>query len=328
MDGLPFSVTSTVTLWHEDAAGGGSPPHHIKGSRRPVGRVTNGVRAAIIDFISNNAQDLMCVRAEDRQRPSGAALMRLFDLTDHVAIVTGGNGGLGLAMARGLAKANARIAIWGRNAAKNAEALRQLRALDAEADAFECDVTDRKAAASAFAATIDRFGQVDSCFANAGGAGKRGAFHELSIDDWNATVDLNLSSVVNSFQPVIAHLLARKAPGKLVVTSSEAALLGMPMSAGYSTTKAAVVGLARSLAIELGRANIQVNAILPGFIETEMSLNTPKFFQDAARRRSASGEAGKLEDMEGIAVYLASCQSDFMTGQAIVLDGGHSIHPF
>lgn len=254
--------------------------------------------------------------------------MTLFDLTDHVAIVTGGNGGLGLAMAKGLAKANARIAIWGRNAAKNAAALRDLRALDADAEAFECDVTDRQDVDAAFAATLARFGRVDSCFANAGGAGKRGAFHELPIEDWNATIDLNLTSVVNSFQPVIAHLLARKAPGKLVVTSSEAALLGMPLSAGYSTTKAAVIGLVRSLAIELGRANIQVNAILPGFIETEMSLNTPQFFQDAARRRSASGEAGKLEDMEGIAVFLASRHSNFMTGQAIVLDGGHSIHPF
>lgn len=254
--------------------------------------------------------------------------MTLFDLTDHVAIVTGGNGGLGLAMANGLAKANAKIAIWGRNAAKNARALKQLRALDANAEALECDITDRKAVGAAFAATLAHFGRVDSCFANAGGSGKRGVFHELPIEDWNATIDLNLTSVVNSFQPVIAHLLSRKAPGKLVVTSSEAALLGMPMSAGYSTTKAAVIGLVRSLAIELGRANIQVNAILPGFIETEMSLNTPQFFQDAARRRSASGEAGKLEDMEGIAVYLASRHSNFMTGQAIVLDGGHSIHPF
>lgn len=254
--------------------------------------------------------------------------MTLFDLTDHVAIVTGGNGGLGLAMARGLAKANARIAIWGRNAAKNAKAVRELRAQDADIEAFICDVTDRKEVNAAFDATLARFGRVDSCFANAGGSGKRGAFHELSIDDWNAIVDLNLTSVVNSFQPVIGHLLARKAPGKLVVTSSEAALVGMPMSAGYSTTKAAVIGLVRSLAIELGRADIQVNAILPGFIETEMSLNTPQFFQDAARRRSASGRPGALEDMEGIAVYLASRHSNLMTGQTIVLDGGHSIHPF
>ena len=254
--------------------------------------------------------------------------MSLFDLTGHVSIITGGNGGLGLAMAKGLAKANARVAIWGRNASKNAAALRELQALDADAEAFECDVTDRNAVNEAFAATVARFDRIDSCFANAGGSGRRGAFHELSIDDWNATIELNLTSVVNTFQPVIAYLLSRKAPGKLIITSSEAALLGMPMSAGYSTTKAAVAALARSLAIELGRANIQVNAILPGFIETEMSLNTPQFFQDAARRRTASGEAGKLEDMEGIAVYLASRHSNFMTGQAIVLDGGHSIHPF
>jgi NAD(P)-dependent dehydrogenase (short-subunit alcohol dehydrogenase family) len=106
-----------------------------------------------------------------------------------------------------------------------------------------------------------------------------------------------------------------------------AALLGLPNSAGYCLTKAAVTGLVRSLAIELGRSGIQVNAILPGFIETEMSLNTPKAFQDGCRRRAASGKIGQLSDMEGIAVYLASKQSNFMTGQALVLDGGHSIFP-
>jgi NAD(P)-dependent dehydrogenase (short-subunit alcohol dehydrogenase family) len=111
------------------------------------------------------------------------------------------------------------------------------------------------------------------------------------------------------------------------VTSSVAALLGLPNSAGYCMTKAAVTGLVRSLAIELGPNGIQVNAILPGFIETEMSLNTPKAFQEGCRRRVASGTIGRLEDMEGIAVYLASRRSDFMTGQTLVLDGGHTIFP-
>jgi NAD(P)-dependent dehydrogenase (short-subunit alcohol dehydrogenase family) len=192
---------------------------------------------------------------------------------------------------------------------------------------FVADVTDPASSKAAFQQTIERFGQIDSCFANAGGAGVRGAFVDLDRDAWLATNDLNLLSVIDTFQLATRHWQERKAPGKLIVTSSIAALLGIPHSAGYCLTKAAVTGLVRSLAIELGRGGIQVNAILPGFIETEMSLDTPKAFQDACRRRAASGTIGQLEDMEGIAVYLASRHSNFMTGQSLVLDGGHTIFP-
>lgn len=252
---------------------------------------------------------------------------KMFDLTNHVALVTGGNGGLGLAMARGLVKAGARVAIWGRNADKNAAAVAELSALGGDAAAFACDVTDRASCEAAFAATIERFCQIDSCFANAGGSGVRGPFHRLSEEDWACTNALNVGSVISTFQLAIQHWLARKAPGKLIVTSSIAGLMGIPQSSGYSMTKAAVQGLIRSLAIEYGRAGIQANAILPGFIETEMSLDTPQYFQDGCKRRAASGEIGQLEDMEGIAVYLASRESRFLTGQCIVLDGGHTIFP-
>ena len=251
----------------------------------------------------------------------------IFDLEGHVALVTGGNGGLGLAMSKGLVKAGASIAIWGRNADKNAAAVAELTAMGGDVAAFICDVTDESSAAAAFQETLGRFGKIDSCFANAGGSGVRGAFHTLSSDDWRATVDLNVSSVITTFQLATRFWLESKQNGKLVVTSSVAGLIGIPFASGYSMTKAAVQGLVRSLAIEYGRAGIQVNAILPGFIETEMSLDTPQHFQDAAKRRAASGDIGKLEDMEGIAVYLASNESKFMTGQCLVIDGGHTIFP-
>jgi NAD(P)-dependent dehydrogenase (short-subunit alcohol dehydrogenase family) len=251
----------------------------------------------------------------------------MFDLSNHVALVTGGNGGLGLAMARGLVKAGASVAIWGRNEAKNAAALAELRALGGDAEAFVCEVTDEAQVTQAFAATLERFGKVDSCFANAGGSGPTGMLHQLSDEQWQGVLDLNLNSVVFTYRAVIAHLLERKAGGKLIATSSVAAHLGMPLHTGYSTTKAALLGLTRSLAFELGRADIQVNAILPGYIATEMSLDTSQAFQDAAKRRSAAGEVGRLEDMEGIAVYLASKESRFLTGQGIVIDGGQSIYP-
>jgi NAD(P)-dependent dehydrogenase (short-subunit alcohol dehydrogenase family) len=252
---------------------------------------------------------------------------QIFDLNGHVALMTGGNGGLGLAMAKGLVKAGASVAIWGRNEAKNAAAVDVLTAMGGTAAAFACDVTNTGASARAFAATIERFGKIDSAFANAGGSGVRGPFHKLTDEDWRQSVDLNLSSVNATFRLAIAHWLEAKSPGKLIVTSSIAAMIGIPMATPYSATKAAVQGLIRGLAIEYARAGIQANAILPGFIETEMSLDTPQAFQDGAKRRAASGEIGKLEDMEGIAVYLASPQSRFMTGQCLVLDGGHTIFP-
>lgn len=251
----------------------------------------------------------------------------MFDLTGHVALVTGGNGGLGLAMARGLVKAGAKVAIWGRNVDKNSAALADLRAIGGDVEAFVCEVTDAAQVESAFAATLARFGKVDSCFANAGGSGPTGMLHQLPDEQWAGVLDLNLNSVVLTYKVAIAHMLERKQGGKLIATSSVAANLGMPFHAGYSTTKAALLGLTRSLAFELGRANIQVNAILPGYIATEMSLDTSQAFQDAAKRRSAAGEVGRLEDMEGIAVYLASPESRFMTGHGLVLDGGQSIYP-
>jgi NAD(P)-dependent dehydrogenase (short-subunit alcohol dehydrogenase family) len=251
----------------------------------------------------------------------------MFDLRGKVILITGGNGGLGLAMAKGIAKAGGDIAIWGRNAEKNQAAVEILSETGRKVMAFECDVTDTKSVDKAFAKTLSEFDHVDVCFANAGGAGPGGALHTLSDEAWQSVVDLNLNSVVKTFRPMITHLLARKAPGRLIVTSSIASQMGTGGRAGYSTTKAAVNGLVRALAIELGRSDIQVNAILPGFIETEMSLETSTAFQDACRRRAASGKIGTLADMEGVAVFLAANESRLMTGQTLVLDGGHLIHP-
>ena len=254
--------------------------------------------------------------------------MELFDLTHKVAIVTGGNSGIGLAYAKGLVKAGAKVAIWGRNVEKNEAAKKVLENLGGEVMTYAADLTQAVRAREAFQATKAHFGKVDVCFANAGGAGPQGQrLHQISEDDWNAVINLNLNSVVNTYKPVIADLLEREAPGKLIVTSSIAALIGTGFSAGYATTKSAVLGLTRSLAVELGNKGIQVNAILPGYIETEMSLNAPKVFREATLRRSCSGKNGTLDQMEGIAVFLASSSSDFMTGQSIVLDGGHTIFP-
>lgn len=254
-------------------------------------------------------------------------MSQIFDLSGHVALVTGGNAGLGLGMARGLAKAGANVAIWGRKEASNTKAAEEISALGVEAAGFACDVTDPDAVNDALAATITHFGQIDSCFANAGGSGVVKPFTQLDPGDWDKTVGLNLNSVVYTFRAAAEQMVKQGNGGKLVVTSSIASLLGIP-GGPYSSTKAAVSGLVRSLAVELAPANIQANAILPGFIETEMSKNTPQHFQDSCLRRTPSGKLGTIEDMEGLAIYLASPASSLMTGQSLVIDGAQSIYPF
>ncbi len=251
----------------------------------------------------------------------------MFDLNGHVALVTGGNGGIGLAFAKGLVKAGAAVAIWGRNPEKNDAAIGELKNIGGNAAAWVCDVTDEDQVAEVFDASLAHFGQVDSCFANAGGAGVRGLLHETTLTNWNQVVDMNVTSVVNTFRPAIKHMLTRQAGGKLIATSSVAALMGTPFQSSYATTKAAVVGLTRSLAVELGSSGITVNALLPGYVESDLTASTPPAFKEAAQRRSCVGRLGTVEDMEGVAVFMASRQSDYMTGHALVMDGGHTIHP-
>lgn len=253
----------------------------------------------------------------------------MFDLTGQVAVVTGGSAGLGLGMARGLAKAGANVAIWARDVARAQAAADQISSLGGgQARAFGCDVKVPEAVDETILATLSEFGRVDSCFANAGGSGVRGPLLALAPDAWRETMDLNYHSVISTFRAAARHMTERGGEGRLIVTSSIAGLIGIPGGGGYSSSKAAVSGLVRAFAIELAAAGITVNAILPGYIETEMSLDTPQAFRDACVRRAASGRLGTLEDMEGIAVYLASPQSRFLTGQSIVLDGGHTIFPF
>jgi len=251
----------------------------------------------------------------------------MFDLNGHVALITGGNGGIGLAFARGLVKSGASVAIWGRNKEKNAAAVAELEGLGGQAKAFVCDVTKESQVNDAFTATLAHYGKVDSCFANAGGGGPAGYLHQTDSAAWNSGLDLNVNSVVNTFRPVIANLLERKAPGKLVVTSSIAAQMGMGFHASYSTTKAAVVGLVRALAVELGQNGISANALLPGYVESDLTAGTSQAFKDGSQRRSCLGRVGTVEDMEGVAVFMASRHSDYMTGHALVMDGGHTIHP-
>jgi NAD(P)-dependent dehydrogenase (short-subunit alcohol dehydrogenase family) len=250
----------------------------------------------------------------------------MFDLRGHTAVVTGGNGGIGLAMATGLAKAGARVAIWGRNSEKNAAALESLRALGGEAGAFACDVAHEDEIVMAMRATLQRFGRVDSCFANAG-TGRPKPFLEMTTEDWDAVMRVNLVGAFLTLREALKHMIERGGGGKLVGIASVGSIHGMPRQASYSASKAGLCALIRSLAVEFARHDVQANAILPGWIDTDMTASIQKWdkLNQAVVQRTPLGRWGKPDDFEGIAVYLASPASRFHTGDVIRIDGGYAV---
>ena len=254
-------------------------------------------------------------------------LMNSFDLSGTVALVTGGNGGIGLGMAEGLAAAGADVCIWGRSAEKNATASDVLDAYGNGVDSIVTDVSDEAAVEDAFAATIERFGKIDACFANAGVPSWGSRFADATPDEFRAVTSVNLEGVFLTLRAAVRHLMDRREGGSLVATSSLSSLLGMPRGAAYASSKAAVSAMVRSIAVEYGRFGIRANAILPGWIETDMTagLFTDERFQQSQLGRTSMRRWGKPDDFAGIAVYLASNASRFHTGDTIVIDGGYLV---
>lgn len=250
----------------------------------------------------------------------------LFDLDGRVALVTGGNSGIGLGLARGLAKAGAKVAIWGRDAAKNEAAAKELESLGAEAAAFACDVTSEEQVVAAVADTLVRFSRIDACFANAGG-GTASSFLKMSLEEWESVLRLNLNGTFLTFREVLKHMLERGGGGKLVATSSIGEICGMPRQEHYATTKAGLSALVRSLAVEFAKHDVQVNAILPGWIDTPATKPVQEWpaLNEQVLHRTPARRWGTPADLEGIAVYLASDASRFHTGDTIRIDGGYMI---
>ncbi len=233
-----------------------------------------------------------------------------FDLTGRVAIVTGGNGGIGLGMAKALARAGCAVSIWGRNEEKIRVALAELCECGTRVEVRTCDVTDRAAIEDAFAGTLQAFGRVDGCFANAGmGTSGRHAFVERSEDEWRSMFATNLDGVFHVFQVALRHMIKRGASGdrfgRIVATSSLASLFGMPRGEHYAATKAALNELIRTLAVEHARCGVTANAILPVWIETDMtaSLTANEKFVGATMPRIPMRRFGNPADFGGIAVY-------------------------
>lgn len=260
-------------------------------------------------------------------------MSHLFDLSNRVAVVTGGNGGIGLGMAEALAGAGCALSIWGRNAAKNAAAVDRLTRLGARAEAQHCDVADAASVEAAFAATLARFGRVDGLFANAGITGASpGPFIDRKAEDWRAVMAANLDGVMHTFQVAARHMTERAkagdAFGRLVATSSVASVEGAAFNEHYGAAKGAVNALVRALAVELARQGITVNAILPGWIETDMTagaLQNEKFLRNVTPRIPMR-RFGQPADFAGIALYLMSAASAYHTGQTLVIDGGYTIY--
>lgn len=248
-----------------------------------------------------------------------------FDLSGKVAIVTGGNGGIGLGIARGLARAGASIVIAGRNKAKSEEAVRDIESLGAKALAIAVDVTDKGAVADMVEATLKAFERLDILINNAG-INIRNPAHTLSIDDWHTVIDTNLTSAFICSKAVYPAM-KQIGGGKIINIGSMTSIFGASFAPAYSASKGGIVQFTKSIALSWAADNIQANAILPGWIDTALTKNAreqiPGLNENVLNRTPAK-RWGTIDDMAGTAVFLASSASDFVTGTAIPVDGGYS----
>jgi 2-dehydro-3-deoxy-D-gluconate 5-dehydrogenase len=252
--------------------------------------------------------------------------VNLFDLTGKVAIVTGGNGGIGLGMAQGLAQAGAKIAVVGRNAEKSAGAAQQLadeakvETLVVTADLAQADQVERVAAE-----VLDRFGRIDILFNNAG-INIRKPPQELTLDDWRTVLDVNLTSAF-LLSKAVYPAMKRAGGGKIINIGSMTSIFGSSFAAAYATSKGGIVQLTKSMALAWAPDHIQVNAILPGWFDTELTEKARQEIPGLHERvlaRIAHGRWAKPADMAGTAVWLASPASDYVTGIVVPVDGGYT----
>ncbi|MBJ20670.1 MAG: SDR family oxidoreductase [bacterium] len=250
----------------------------------------------------------------------------IFDLEGRVAVVTGGNRGIGLAMALGLARAGATVSVWSRDESKNAQAVEAIAALGGRAGSVRCDVSSEDSVVEACARTIEQFGRIDVGIANAG----FGVYHdpiELSLERWQRVLSTNLDGTFLTFREIAKHMIERGGSGKLIAVSSMVELFGAPKQLNYAASKGAIGALVRSYAVELARHDIQVNSIQPGWISTEVlePIVDDEKTSNVLLARTPARRFGEPRDLEGIAIYLASEASRYHTGDSIRIDGGYSV---
>lgn len=249
-----------------------------------------------------------------------------FNLERKVALVTGGNSGIGLGYAEALAEAGAAVCIWGTNEKKNAAALETLKAFGKPTLALKCDVGNQSEVKECFAKTVAELGRVDACFANAGVGGRGTPFAKITDEEWHAILRVNLDGVFYTFQEAVKHMKERGEGGSLVATSSTAAIFGAPRSEHYAASKAGVISIVRALAVEHARDGIRANAVLPGWIRSAMTdvvINSEPF-KEKVLPRIPQRRWGEATDFGGIAVYLASDASAYHSGDTIRIDGAYT----
>jgi 2-deoxy-D-gluconate 3-dehydrogenase len=252
--------------------------------------------------------------------------MKLFDLTGKVAVVTGGNGGIGLGMAKGLAGAGAKLVIAGRNTTKNAAAVEALGRIGAHAVAIEHDAADESSCRALVNATVQMLGRLDILVNNAG-INIRKTPEVMTLAEWNMVLTTNLTSAFMCSQAAHAEM-KRGGGGKIINIGSMMSIFGAPFVPAYGASKGGIVQFTRVCATAWAHDNIQVNAILPGWIDTDLTRRARVEVQglhDRVLARTPAGRWGTPEDHAGIAVFLASPASDFITGTAIPVDGGFSV---
>ncbi len=253
-------------------------------------------------------------------------LLDTFDLTGKVAVVTGGNGGIGFGMATGLARAGANIAVVGRNPEKSTQAVRALQDLGVHAQGFRADVSDADAVSGMVDAVIDAFGRIDILINNAG-TNIRKRPEDLHPDEWQQVLNTNLTSAYLCSRACYPAL-KRAGAGKILNNGSMLSIFGTPWGSAYAASKGGMVQLTKALATAWAADNIQVNCFLPGWIDTELTRKARREVDGLHERvlaRTPAGRWGDIEDFEGLAIFLASPASSFITGAAIPVDGGFSV---
>jgi 2-dehydro-3-deoxy-D-gluconate 5-dehydrogenase len=249
----------------------------------------------------------------------------LFDLTGQVAVVTGGNGGIGRGIALGLAEAGAAVAIFGRNDEKNKQVLSELQATGVPSIAVKVDVTNRAGLEPALGRVQSELGRISILVNNAGNVSLSGGVLNEKPEDWDDVIETQLNAVFLLSKLAAKSMLAQKS-GKIINIGSMYSFFGSGLIPSYSVAKGAIIQLTKSMAIELAPHNIQVNAIAPGWIETEMTAPVKTMpLNDEILARTPAGRWGRAEEIAGTAVYLASQASGFVTGTTIRVDGGYAI---
>ena len=255
----------------------------------------------------------------------------IFDLSEKVALITGGNGGIGLGMAEGIAECGANIAIWGRNKEKNEESKNLLSKYSIEVKTYEVDVSQEKEVINNVKSVLNDFGRIDSVFANAGMNVFGGSFEEMDTDAYRKVLSVNLDGVFFTLRETTKHMVERAKEGDIggsvVGVASLAGIEGAAKTQPYSASKGGIISMIKGIAVEHARYGIRANTILPGWIATDMTTinqNNQKF-TDKVISRVPMRRWGEPKDFCGIAAYLASDASAYHSGDMFIVDGGYAI---